>query len=87
MILQLNHLQREPATSTTQEVVDTLYARLEEGQHERALPAGKSDANHPAAVADCVADFWTLIRDLDSRKQLLGRDSNEFIPADKFPRH
>jgi len=38
--------------------------------YEQALPGGKSDANHPGAVADCVGDFWTLIRDLDSRKQL-----------------
>jgi len=181
MILQLNHLQRKPAASSTQEVVDTLYRLLEEGQieqeqfarlrvnldwiqyrqnfrecvmatrlgsdprgqlsplevhidlrqvapgtlrgeilrtmgsdearspecgcvyledfrsfresiawgfnrlywhrladweaftgrgYEQALPGGKSDANHPAAVADCVADFWTLLRDLESRKQL-----------------
>lgn len=181
MILQLNHLHRKPAASTTQEVVDTLYALLEEGRldkeqfarlrvhldwiqyrqnfrecvmairptndprgeasplevhidmrqvmpgalreeilrtmpscdgpaphqgavfleefksfresiawgfnrlywhrladweeftgrgYEQALPGGKSDANHPAAVADCVADFWTLVRDLERRKQL-----------------
>lgn len=38
--------------------------------YELALPGGKSDANHPAAVADCVADFWTLLRDLENRKQL-----------------
>jgi hypothetical protein len=38
--------------------------------YDQALPGGKSDANHPAAVADCVADFWTLLRDLDNRKQL-----------------
>jgi hypothetical protein len=38
--------------------------------YELALPGGKSDANHPAAVADCVADFWTLLRDLDTRKRL-----------------
>jgi hypothetical protein len=38
--------------------------------YQQALPGGKSDANHPAAIADCVADFWTLLRDLDSRKQL-----------------
>jgi len=181
MILQLNHLQRKPAASSTQEVVDTLYGLLEEGHldqeqfarlrvhldwiqyrqnfrecvmatklgsdprgqpsplevhidlrqvtpgtlrgeilrtmgsdearspecgcvyledfrsfresiawgfnrlywhrladweaftgrgYEQALPGGKSDANHPAAVADCVADFWTLLRDLEGRKQL-----------------
>ena len=33
---------------------------------EAALPSGASDANHPQAVADSVADFWTLLRDLDS---------------------
>jgi hypothetical protein len=38
--------------------------------YEQALPGGKSDANHPAAVADCVADFWTLLKDLENRKQL-----------------
>jgi len=38
--------------------------------YEQALPGGKSDANHPVAVADCVADFWTLLRDLENRKQL-----------------
>jgi len=38
--------------------------------YEEALPGGKSDANHPQAVADGVADFWTLVRDLDVKKQL-----------------
>lgn len=38
--------------------------------YEQALPGGKSDANHPAAVADGVADFWTLLRDLENRNQL-----------------
>ncbi len=37
---------------------------------EQALPSGQSDANHPEAVADSVADFWTLLRDLDKRGQL-----------------
>ena len=37
---------------------------------EAALPSGGSDANHPEAVADSVADFWTLLRDLESRGQL-----------------
>ena len=31
---------------------------------EAALPGGSSDANHPQAVSDSVADFWTLLRDL-----------------------
>ena len=37
---------------------------------EAALPGGSSDANHPQAVSDSVADFWTLLRDLDARGQL-----------------
>jgi hypothetical protein len=38
--------------------------------YEQALPGGRSDANHPAAVADGVADFWTLLRDLETHNQL-----------------
>jgi hypothetical protein len=34
---------------------------------EAALPSGQSDANHPQAVADAVAEFWTLLRELDKR--------------------
>jgi hypothetical protein len=37
---------------------------------EKALPGGTSDANHPEAIADAVADFWTLLKDLDSHNQL-----------------
>jgi hypothetical protein len=37
---------------------------------EQALPSGQSDANHAGAVADSVADFWTLLRELDKRGQL-----------------
>ncbi|MCI0548526.1 MAG: hypothetical protein L0027_14740 [Candidatus Rokubacteria bacterium] len=37
---------------------------------EAALPSGQSDANHPVAVADGVADFWTLLRELDKRGAL-----------------
>ena len=37
---------------------------------EEALPSGQSDANHPQAVADSVADFWTLLRDMDKHGQL-----------------
>ena len=37
---------------------------------EKALPGGTSDANHPEAVADAVADFWTLLKDLESHNQL-----------------
>jgi hypothetical protein len=38
--------------------------------YEQALPGGKSDANHADAVADSVADFWTLLKDLKSHHQL-----------------
>ena len=37
---------------------------------EASLPGGTSDANHPQAVHDAVADFWTLLRDLENRHQL-----------------
>lgn len=37
---------------------------------EQALPSGRSDANHVDAVADAVAEFWTLLRELDKRGQL-----------------
>jgi hypothetical protein len=37
---------------------------------EVTAPSVQSDANHPQAVADSVADFWTLLRDLDARGQL-----------------
>jgi hypothetical protein len=38
--------------------------------YEQALPGGKSDANHPESIADSVADFWTLLRDLETKNQL-----------------
>ncbi len=38
--------------------------------YEQALPGGKSDAHHPAAIADGVADFWTLLKDLEKQNQL-----------------
>jgi hypothetical protein len=37
---------------------------------EKSLPGGTSDANHPEAVADAVADFWTLLKDLEGHNQL-----------------
>ena len=37
---------------------------------EEALPSGQSDASRPEAVADSVADFWTLLRDLEKKGQL-----------------
>jgi hypothetical protein len=38
--------------------------------YEKALPGGQSDANHPDAVTDGVADFWTLLRDLERKQRL-----------------
>ncbi len=38
--------------------------------YEQALPGGKSDANHAAAVMDGVADFWTLLKDLEKHNRL-----------------
>jgi hypothetical protein len=38
--------------------------------YEQALPGGKSDAHHPSAIADGVADFWTLLKDLEKHNQL-----------------
>ncbi len=39
-------------------------------RYEEALPGGVSDGHHPQAIADSVGDFWTLLRDLDGKKQL-----------------
>jgi hypothetical protein len=38
--------------------------------YEQALPGGKSDAHHPAAIADSVGDFWTLLKDLEKHNRL-----------------
>lgn len=38
--------------------------------YEKALPGGQSDGHHPQAIADTVADFWTLLKDMESRSQL-----------------
>ena len=35
MILQLNHLQRDPAASAARDVIDTLYSLLEDGSLEQ----------------------------------------------------
>ena len=45
------------------------------GQRFRGGAARRtSDANHPQAVSDSVADFWTLLRDLENRGQLPAGD-------------
>lgn len=38
--------------------------------YQEALPGGKSDGNNIAAVNDSVADFWTLLRDMEKKNQL-----------------
>lgn len=38
--------------------------------YEQALPGGKSDGHNPEAIADSVAEFWTLLKDLEARNQL-----------------
>jgi hypothetical protein len=38
--------------------------------YEQALPGGQSDGHRPEAIADSVEDFWTLLKDLDTRNQL-----------------
>ncbi len=37
---------------------------------ERALPGGASDAHYATSIADGVADFWTLLRELDKTGDL-----------------
>ena len=38
--------------------------------YEAALPSGGSDSTNADAVTDSVGEFWTLLRDLESRHQL-----------------
>jgi hypothetical protein len=38
--------------------------------YEQALPGGQSDGHLPQAIADSVGDFWTLLRDMEAKKQL-----------------
>jgi hypothetical protein len=38
--------------------------------YEQALPGGKSDGHNPEAISDSVAEFWTLLKDLETRNQL-----------------
>ena len=38
--------------------------------YEQALPGGQSDGNNEDAVSDSVADFWTLLRDMETKNQL-----------------
>src|SRR5579864_1786494 len=38
--------------------------------YEQALPGGQSDGHNPISIADSVADFWTLLRDMEAKKTL-----------------
>jgi hypothetical protein len=38
--------------------------------YEAALPSGGSDSTNAEAVTDSVSEFWTLLRDLETRGQL-----------------
>lgn len=46
------------------------WERMTGKGYQEALPGGKSDGNQDEAVVDSVADFWTLVHDMDKRKQL-----------------
>ncbi len=38
--------------------------------YEKALPGGASDGHNLLSIADGVADFWTLLKDLEARGEL-----------------
>ena len=63
-------------TSVTWSFNSLYWRRLDEWEnatgksYEKALPGGSSDASHPDGVADSVADFWTLLQDMERKKQL-----------------
>lgn len=38
--------------------------------YEKALPGGQSDGHREDAIADSVVEFWTLLRDLETKNQL-----------------
>jgi len=38
--------------------------------YEQALPGGQSDGHREDAIGDSVGDFWTLLRDLETKNQL-----------------
>jgi hypothetical protein len=48
----------------------SLWEKASGRTYEKALPGGKSDGHHPAAISDSVGDFWTLLKDLDGQNQL-----------------
>jgi hypothetical protein len=38
--------------------------------YDQSLPGGQSDGHQPQAINDSVCDFWTLLRDMEAKKQL-----------------
>ncbi len=46
------------------------WERMTGKGYQEALPGGKSDGNQEEAVMDSVRDFWSLLHDMDKRKQL-----------------
>ena len=54
----------------------TYWSRLKDWEvatgkgYEQALPGGSSDGNNDDAINDSVGDFWTLLRDMETKKQL-----------------
>jgi hypothetical protein len=73
--LQLEDFQ-SMRTSIVWEFNKLYWTRLKDWEqatgksYEQALPGGQSDGHQPQAIADSVGDFWTLLRDLDAKKQL-----------------
>ncbi len=63
-------------TSIVWEFNKLYWTRLKDWQlgtgksYDQALPGGQSDGRQPEAIADSVGDFWTLLRDLEAKKQL-----------------
>lgn len=63
-------------TSATWAFNSLYWSRLDEWEkatgkgYEQALPGGTSDASRPEGVADSVADFWTLLQDMERKRQL-----------------
>jgi hypothetical protein len=63
-------------TSMVWEFNKLYWARLHDWEkatgkgYEQALPGGVSDGHQPESIAESVSEFWTLLQELDSRKQL-----------------
>jgi hypothetical protein len=46
------------------------WERMTGKGYQEALPGGKSDGNQEDAVLDSVVEFWSLLHDMEERKQL-----------------